>query len=161
MSPDSFILMFEFFKLENYLNIYLLFYGMPFLISIIDKKGTNRLFACSLNLRIKTSQYGPRGVGCWRAAKVLTKGSNEVIWSKSYKIRLVVTDCSLKPGYMKKELLVIVDQYRYGEIKIWGVLTTRQVERGVYTRRALFYILCRLYLSNNIYNDRYILSISH
>jgi len=62
------------------------------------------------------------------------------------KLGSISTDCSLKPGYMKKELLVIVNQDRYGENKIRGVLTTRQVERDIIAGRVLFYILCCLLL---------------
>lgn len=35
------------------------------------------IFYICLKVRIKTSQYGPRGVGCRRAANFLTKGCNE------------------------------------------------------------------------------------
>jgi hypothetical protein len=60
---------------------------------------------------------------------------------------------------MKKELLVIVNQHRYGELKIWGVLTTRQVERGVCAGRVLFLRLIWLYLIINVYNIDINLSI--
>ena len=51
---------------------------------------------------------------------------------------------------MQKELLVIVYQYRNGELKIQGVLTTRQAEREICAGRALYKNEVCLYLFDKL-----------
>lgn len=49
-------------------------------------------------------------------------------------------DCSLKFGYMNKELLVIVNHHRHGEFNLRWVLTTRQALKEV-CAISLVYVL--------------------
>ena len=52
-------------------------------------------------------------------------------------------DCSLKLGYINKELLVIVNHQRHGEFNLSQVLTTRQALKGVC---AISLVYCESFL---------------
>ena len=56
-----------------------------------------------------SNHHAPYGLGYTRATMAETKGSEDVNWSKSQKIRLS-SDCSLQLDYMKLESLVIANQ---------------------------------------------------
>ena len=49
-------------------------------------------------------------------------------------------DCSLKLDYMKKELLVIVNQHRHGEFILSQVLTTRQALKEEDAVSLIFFV---------------------
>ena len=57
-----------------------------------------------------SNHHAPYGLGYTRATMAETKGSEDVNWSKSQKIRLS-SDCSLQLDYMKLESLVIANQH--------------------------------------------------
>ncbi len=57
-----------------------------------------------------SSHHGPYGLGYTHATMGVTKGSQRVIWSESFKSSLS-SDCRLQLACMKLESLVIVDQH--------------------------------------------------
>ena len=61
-----------------------------------------------------SSHHGPYVLGYTRATMAGTKGCNTAKWSESQKASLS-SDWGLQLDLMKSELLVIVDQQRYGE----------------------------------------------
>ncbi len=61
-----------------------------------------------------SNHHGPYVRGYIHATMDGTKSSDTARWSESHK-SVLSSDCSLQLDYMKLELLVIVDQQRYGE----------------------------------------------
>ena len=61
-----------------------------------------------------SNHHAPYVLGCTHATMADTKGCNTVRWSESHKVGLS-SDWGLLLDPMKLELLVIVDQQRYGE----------------------------------------------
>ena len=75
-----------------------------------------------------SNHHAPYGLGYTRATMAETKGSEDVNWSKSQKIRLS-SDCSLQLDYMKLESLVIANQQCCGEY-VPGSCTHRPSHHG-------------------------------
>jgi hypothetical protein len=61
-----------------------------------------------------SNHHAPYVLGCTHATMAGTKGCNTAKWSESQKASLS-SDWGLQLDPMKSELLVIVDQQRYGE----------------------------------------------